>query len=416
MPNTTAGAKTRGRVPGPDFRISPLAAHAADMALGRWAPPTPVVAGAITVAAILHAATRDRAVARKAVERAGSIARELLTPEDLRFGCTNDPVGLDGPVAAVRTLVQHVKFRENAAAALTRHILESLLALVPRDSVDRGRVLSSLVSHGYEQTGYGLRTERITEVIRLGQALRSHELMYRGWSQLAAEYLVRGNLPGMERCARKTVKHAARMGDSRAMANATGHIGVITGMRGDPAGSVKILWAAVKGADHPHLRWLLLSNLGETLYRAGHFRESRAARAVAFKLAIEVNAVSVALGGYAACCAAMGDAAGVKWAVTQATRIACTRPPSRGIAQGLMGCADACAEVGLDDLARSLHRRGHDMATSFQFHDLTFRADPTTRAKKPKLVQFGGDAAKTLDSIVELAPDGMPSDSVLVPG
>ena len=78
-----------------------------------------------------------------------------------------------------------------------------------------------------------------------------------------------------------------------------------------------------------------------------------------------------------------------------------------------MGCADACGEVDLADLAKTLYDRGRAMADAYGYHDLQFRADPSVRRPRSTPVPLEGSVKSTLDSIAELAPDGVPTDAVL---
>jgi hypothetical protein len=165
-------------------------------------------------------------------------------------------------------------------------------------------------------------------------------------------------------------------------------------------------------ADHPLSRSNILTNLGETLYRGGHYAAARAARALALGTEPASHPVFVTLGGYAACCAALGDIEGVKWASGQAIRLAEGARASRQLAQGLMGCADACGEIGLRDVAKDLYDRGRAMADQYGFHDLQFRADPSAPRAQSQAPAAQADA-EVLASIVEMAPDGVALDTVL---
>ena len=88
--------------------------------------------------------------------------------------------------------------------------------------------------------------------------------------------------------------------------------------------------------------------------------------------------------------------------------------PNRSIAQGLFGCADACAEVGLTDLAVSLYRSAHEMADAQGYHDLRFWEDfKQPKGRKRVSLDVGADEVRR--SVLELAPEGVSSKRILVP-
>jgi hypothetical protein len=349
------------------------------------------------------------------IARSARLAEGLLRPEDLRYGALLDRIGTRGELPTLRMLAQLIHFRDRAPATLGLNILQSLRQLVPATSAEGGRLMGTIALYGYESGAYDLRAAMARQVVRLAYTLRDDHLQFLGWITLAGDAYMRGNLPRLERRAMRSLRLARRSGDVRAEGVAMTYSGIAAGMRGDHARATELLWKAYKADDHPRLRQTTLSNLGESLYLAGHFRESRAARAASFQYEQEPNSMCVAIGGYAVCSSALGDVAGVQWAVDQLLSIAGTYRESRGVAQGFLGCADACGEVGLLDLSRTLYQRGREIADRQGFHDLQFRADPAVRPASRTTVPFAGEAEEARASIRKMAPNGIALDSVLVP-
>jgi hypothetical protein len=413
MPQKPA-KQARRRASGPDLRVSPLVAYGDGTPTESWREPSPFVAGCIAVAAILHSATRERSAAAREqlLDRATEQMAALLDPAEATRGCGMDAVAPRSHLLPFYAAVDRMQLREGAPRSLMCHMLESLAALVPADSVEGGRILSARIMYAYDDVHNELRTELSRSLVLLGFRLRNHELLSRGWAHMQGRAIVVGNLPQSERAARRGYKHALLDGDKRLISTALNMRGVVAGMRGNVATSIRFLWEGLQTADHPTTQMGILANLGETLYRSGRYREARAARAMVL-LAGHGKFGYVSLGGYAVCCAALGDIDGVKWAAGQAMLVASSATPSRQLAQGLMGCADACGEVDLADLAKTLYDRGRAMADAHGYHDLQFRADPSVRRPRATPVPLDGSVKSTLDSIAELAPDGVPTDAVL---
>jgi tetratricopeptide (TPR) repeat protein len=247
-------------------------------------------------------------------------------------------------------------------------------------------------------------------ILRLGRQLRSQELVTYGWRYYASAAFHAGNLPLAEKYHRRMVKHADRFGDSRMSFVAALTDGVILGRHGDYAGSIERLWEAFTLADFDWIRGQAMANLGETLYRIGHFRAARAARSAALRMTPARYALLVNLGGYAVCSAALGDARGVQWAVSR-TRSLVGKENQLGMAQGLLGCADACAMVGLDGLARELYDDGIKRAIAGGYHDWAFRPNPVVnRPLPPGAQRLIGQAEKASQKVTDLAPEGVADD------
>ena len=399
------------------MRPTPVSAYRDAFPPGEWESPSPFVAGCISIATILQAATLDRSGATGAVDRAAHLAGELLPASVLRYGCRYEPIGVSTPVSALRTLVEHLEQRERYFVALAGHILDSLALLYPPDEIEGIRVLASRLRNASLRGLDDLRMERSRRLVEIGRKLHNEEVLFRGWGGIGGYAQIRGNMPYVRRALAREAKHAERVNDPRMQSIGMASRALAKGLSDDLAGCIELYWGALSLADHPELRFLFLGNVAHALYLSGHFRASRAARALVLRARPDVNTVFINLGGYAVACAGLRDVTGAAWASNEALRLSKLRGAARGAAQGLIGCADACAELGLLGLGKELRDAGLRIAEALGYHDLRFRTQP---AVAPSPVRrdtlFRGAAEAAIASIVEQAPDGVPDDFTLVPG
>jgi tetratricopeptide (TPR) repeat protein len=418
MPDKKVAATTRPRPRPADLRQSALATYREGLPGGAWEAPPPIVAGCISVATILQSATRasSKAARTRMIERAAAIADEFLTPAERAAGGHFDRVGFDSPALRIRALLEKMEEPGIRHRRLEDHVLQSLGDLYPPSTLDGGMILGARASVARFLSAPELTLERALALFRSARRQKDDALLANAWNQIGAYFEIRGNLPRTERAVRRIVKYAERAGDPRLMTQGFIVLGVARGLRGDYEESVRCLWRAYRTAEHPRLRSSALLNLAETLYRSGHYRAARAARAVILQSRPSNTALVISLGGYAVCCSALGDVHGVVWAAKQLEAIAGRYPESRPLAQGLLGGADACGEVGLNEQARALYERGMAMAEARGYHDLRFRPDPTARVvKRIEVQQLEGEAGRARDSIVRMAPHGVAVDYTPVP-
>ena len=371
-------------------------------------------AGALMIATSLQlAADLPRGSDRDAlVERARESAARLLGGGVMAESWL-DPVGCGSPTGSLRALAQWLNIRDHIP--LGTHIVESLLILSEPDSLEQGRVLMQLGSQAGLSGNGDMMAEHSRVILTLGRRLRSDELLYKGWVHQNAHRYQRGNVPAWGVAVRRVVKYAERMGDPRLMSLALNMRMTVLGQHGQLADAIAEGWRGVEMCDHPAIRERLLVNIGEALKLAGDYRAARAAAAALLRTPLEPSIMTALLGAYAESCAALDDAAGVQWATEQAlARTADPSRVSRGYAMGLMGCADACGLAGLDALAGEVFSRAKAIAEAKGYHDLRLRtmykARPVTRdVARP----FSGFAEHARQSILDLAPDGVPLTLVL---
>ena len=396
-----------------NLRPSAIDAYRQSLPGGQWEAPTPSVATWIRIATLLHAGSAGRTSAERdaLVEHCSRIARES-TSDAYALEATQDPHGIDSPTAVLRGLAEHV-VRYNQIH-LGAHMLSSLYDLYASDAIESSRILALLrvvaTLTGQEE----ISLARSRRLFATASQLRHPELLYKAWTGLVSYFYARGNLPRMAIATRRALKYAERIGTGRLIALALSSRSAALGLSGDYGQAVADCWRGLTLTDHPQVRVQLLGNAAETLYRGGHWRASRAARAAILTHRLEPDPLLVILGGYAVTCSALGDVAGVRWAADQALAFTSAHRFSRGGAQGLLGCAQACGEVGLYELAATLYTRGMAIAEANGYHDLRFRPEPAKQPRKAQLAEpFRGDAANALRRIEDLAPDGVAADLVL---
>jgi hypothetical protein len=400
------------------FRLSASEAYARDCA-GEWQPPTPLLAAAITIATRLQAAAAALPPAEQVavVASCETEARDLVVRAGLHPQQVQDSSRDPGAATSLRVLRGQVAGAGHDTLAL--HLVESLMEIYSPDAVEHGRLIDMLRVLAFLRGDLEREWAHIVRLLMLGRQLRSEELLFRAWSAAGQNALQRGNLPDYARRIARCRKYAERIGDPRLIAYAHEQHAILMGLRGDHAAALVLHWRSLALTDHPTAVLVTLGNAAETLYRCGQFRAARSARARAIALC-RFNDFTITvyhLGGYAGCCAALGDVDGVQWSARQVLRFPGAARDNRPFAQGLLGIADACGQVGLDALASELYALGISIADAKGFHDLRFRPRPAKQpAPRAVALPLAGEAEKALQSILDLAPDGVARDLELVAG
>lgn len=402
-----------------ELRQSPVAAYRDDLGQAPWEPPSPLAAAGISIAVLLQAAMHEPSPADRElmIGQAAHVAATVVPLEDLVNCYRYDAHGTASAGATLRSFAELLE--DGHFQNLARDIIDSLTLLYADDSVERGRTIMSHLRRAITNGEDDLVLARGKSLVAMGRRLRNAELLSFGWVGAACHAQLHGNLPRLERAAARAMKYARRTNDGYVLAMAENLAGVAAGLRGNLQASIEAFWRALQLTHHRKLRWMTLSSLAHSLYQAKDFRASRAARAMVVMNGGDINSRCSSLGGYAVSCAALGDRAGARWAAEQALAIHNSRNlrgmrTSRDIAQGLLGCAEACGQVGLDDLGRELYRRGMAIADAHGYHDLRFKPDPTVRAESRAAVPLVGGAQEARDYFVRMAPDGVAADFTLV--
>jgi len=361
--------------------ISPLVSLRADLA-GR--STTREDDDAIVVAALLrHAAAQPgtKASARSIAE-ARRIARRALTPAQLRQGPGFDEPRGGQRFRSIRTYADHMMHGQGRAF-LASNMLESLARVIPDDSPERGLLLSQRAAASWYLGDNEIATERYRQVVRLGTKTRNAELIARGLHGAASVRLSAGNLPAAERLCRRALKFMA--GVPRTAAHITLKLAIIKAVRGDFDTAVDYAWRACKLAKKFDTdRQVVLANLAQMLFDAGHPAASRAAAAHLLRQALPHSVLFGVISTYARASAAVGDADAVDWCAAQLLEL--SKPPSfaQHVADSLLECSFALEEIGRTGKANRLRRRAHAMAVHHGYHGIAYLAEHSTPRGKPR--------------------------------
>ena len=392
-------------VPAVNLRPSATDAYRQDVGSREWEPPTPYLARSIEIATVLDAATavEDNPDRDMLLIHATHLALELLAPET-SIDCWHDFSDANAPTTSLRALVQQLRLRGHPR--LSAHILDSVGVLFPPHSMEGLRILHARAAGAWGDGDEVLLKERAGKMFALARGIGTDEALFHAWTILETTPFQRGNLPAFAKAAARSLKYAIRSKNPRAMSSAYNSISIVHGSRGEFGKAIIANWQAISLSDHPLQLMLILGNTAETLHRAGCYAAARSARAVVLsrKLEIGPNQLFVNLGGYAESCAALGDTSGVRWAAGQTLKLLPAQRQARGIAQGLFGCANACARLGLTNLARPLRAEGMAIADAKGYHDLRLMPEPSVGEAVAPL-DAAADAAR--QSIEDLAPEGV---------
>lgn len=384
--------------------ISPLISLRADLA-GR--PATREDDDAIIVAALLrHAAAHPGTkAAAKSLATARRVARRALTPEQLRQGPVFEQTRRGLPFRAIRGLADHV-MRDRGAAVLASNMLDSLAAIIPADSPEHGLLLSQRAATSWYLGDNDVSAERYRQVIRLGKKRRQPELIARGVHGLAHVRMSAGNLPEAERLSKRALEYAGGA-FPRVAAQPTLKLAVINAVRGDFDKALEYAWSAYKMTEKYEVdRRVVLANLAQILYDAGHPHASRAAASHLLRQRLEHSSVFAVLGTYARASAALNDSRAVDWSASRMLELAKQPSFAQHVADGLLECSFALDEVGRSTRAKRLRAQALEIAVRHGYYDIAYLAEHSTPRGKPRTP---GRVTKATQAIVSkvsaLEPD-----------
>ena len=370
----------RSSLPG-SSGISPLISLRADLA-GR--STTREDDDAIVVAALLrHAAAQPGTKASaRSIATARRIAQRALTPDQLRQGPGFDEPRRGQRFRSIRTFADHM-MHVRGRAFLANNMLESLVTIVPVTAPERGLLLSQRAALSWYLGDNEIAAERYRKVVLLGTKTRNAELIARGLHGAASVRLSAGNLPAAERLCRRALKFME--GVPRTAAHVTLKLAIINAVRGHFDIALDYAWRAYKLAKKFEMdRHVVLVNLAQILYDAGHPAASRAAATHLLRQSLPHSQLFGALGTYARASAAMGDSDAVDWCSGQLLEL--SKPPSfaQHVADSLLECSFALEEVGRTGKANRLRRRAHAIAVHHGYHDIAYLAEHSTPRGKPR--------------------------------
>ena len=365
-----------------DNGVSPLSSLRTDLA-GR--PTTPHDDVAIVVASLLRRAAQlpHDAVGARAHALASRFARRSLPPEVLRHGPVFDEPGRRSPNKVLRTFADET-MRVHGSLALASNMLESLATLVAPDSYEGGLLLSQRAAIAFYAGETDMSNERYRQVIRLGKRLGERELVARGMLGLAGVRMVAGNYPEGERASKRAIRYCGNM-FPRLRGNATLRLAVVYATRGLFDRALDHAWRAYKLVRRIELdRQLVLVNLAQILYDAGHPEAARAAASHLLRQKLQRQQLLGVLGTYACASAATHDGGAVEWASRQLWRLAKAPWFTQTLADALLDCSFALEEIGHVARAARLRARARETAVRHGYHDIAYLAEHSIRRGRPR--------------------------------
>jgi hypothetical protein len=271
----------------------------------------------------------------------------------------------------------------NGRALLANSMLESLEAIVPANSPERGLLLSQRAASSWYLGDTELSAQRYRELIRLGRKQGDRELIARGLHGAAHVRMGAGNLPAAERLAKRALKFASSF--PRTTAQAVLKLAIINAVRGDFDTALDYAWQSYKSTRKFALdRRVVLANLAQILYDAGHPAASRAAATHLLRQQIGVTQAFAVLGTFARASAALDDAAAVDWCASRLLEL--SKPPTfaQHVADAFLECSFALEDVGRKGKANRLRKQAFAIATRHGYHDIAYLAEHSTPRGKPR--------------------------------
>jgi tetratricopeptide (TPR) repeat protein len=389
------------------FGVSPLISLRADLA-GR--PTTREDDEAIVVAALLrHAAARPGTKASaKSLARARRIVQRALTPDQLWQGPGFDEPRRGLRFKVFRAFADHV-MRVRGSATLANNMLDSLAMLIPLASPEGGLLLSQRAATSWYLGDNEVSAERYRQVMRLGKKIREPELIARGMHGLAHVRMSAGNLPEAERLSKRAIELASGS-FPRVSAQPTLKLAIINAVRGDFDAALRYAWRAYELSRKFEMdRRVVLANLAQILYDAGHPQASRAAASHLLRLRLEHAIVFSVLGTYARASAALDDSRAVHWCATQLLELARRPSFAQHVADALLECSFALGDVGRSEMAGRLRTRAQEIAVRHGYHDIAYLAEHSTPRGRPRTPARVTRATQAIVSEVRaLEPDNRP--------
>jgi tetratricopeptide (TPR) repeat protein len=266
---------------------------------------------------------------------------------------------------------------DDGAWGLAYSTLSILVDAEPRLRVlERGRVLAQMGRVAWKAGALETARDQYRRVEVLGRAARSAELRVRAWVGYSILARLRGNYPEVRKWATRAAEEADRAQLAALGSLAYHSLMVSAGVAGDFNGALIYGWRAFEGATgDPEREASMLLNLSQLLYETGHAEAALHGFTAALAREPVARLALPALGGLALAGSALGDAARVRAAHTQAERlIAGGRLPYES-ASALVELSEALAAIGDAAGSADCRARAREIATRQGYHEFTHRLD-----------------------------------------
>jgi tetratricopeptide (TPR) repeat protein len=247
--------------------------------------------------------------------------------------------------------------------------------------------------------------DRATDLLALGEREREPELVGLAWVAFAALAQMRGNYPELERVAGEIERIAARLSNPYFLRIARNARMIVAGVRKEYGRALQHAWAVYEESiGVPFYEAEILQNIGQLLLEAGHPNEARAAFSRVISQPLPARFLLPALGGLALAGAQTRRDATVLWAAAQASAFDVAVTPKYPLAYALVECASACEAIGRPTEARAARERAAQLADSFNFHEIAFRAGESIAAPS----RLDAQSQAVVRQVVAHEPDRQP--------
>ncbi len=280
------------------------------------------------------------------------------------------------------------------------------------DDVQRGSVALHRARISWKLGDLDDAADRCRAVARLARRTRSAELHARVAMARCIIAQLRGNLPEMERQARRASRIAARHDFTRLLRDAHNILMIVAGMRLELDEALTYGWRVYEASSgEPMAEAETLQNVGQVLLDAGHPQEAIAAFSSVVARELPARFILPALGGLAVAGAVTGQRDLVEWAASEVERVGDLAAPRWSVGMALVECAAALSIIQPGSRAEALRVRAMEIAAAHGFHEMAFRAEALTSpspAVAAPVHAFGRRAAGVARKVAWLEPERLP--------
>jgi hypothetical protein len=321
------------------------------------------------------------AAARRSLGTARRIARQLLTPREIKDGPYFDEPGSPSPIRLFRMVVDRAI--RTGQVSLASRMLDSLTTMVQPNTLEAGRLLSNRAAASWYAGHHELSLAQYRQLERMGRRLRKPELVARGLHGMMLATWSAGNLPGAVGLAKRAIRAAGKE-CPRVASTSTLTLAVNAAVNGDFDSALAFAWRSYKLAGQNGQRENALINITQILVDAGYPGAAQVAAKHLLRNRSFVAAPAI-IGAYALASASLGDVAAVEWAVEQAVDAAKSPGFQREKADSLLECSFALEQIGRASRAAHIRARSQALAMRHGFHDIAYLAEQGIRRGAPRL-------------------------------
>jgi tetratricopeptide (TPR) repeat protein len=365
-----------------DAGISPLISLRAD--LGERAITREDDDAVLLAALLRHAALRPASrESKRSLTAARRIARRMVSAEDLRYGPGFDEPGGRMPFKLLRAAADRT-MRMQGNMLLASRMLDSLAALIPRETAEGGRLLAQRAATAFYLGDNELSIERYHQVARLGRKIGEPELVARGAHGVATARMTAGNIPEAEQLMQRAIALAGSR-FRRIASQSILKLAIIHAMRGDFDNAVTLAWRAYQLARRCEAdRRVVMLNLAQLLLDAGHPEASRAASAHLLRLPMQRGQRLAVMATHARAAGQLGDVATVRKCA--ALMLEATKSPAfvQALSDSLLECSHALDDIGRTAEGSQLRAQAREIALRHGYHDIAYMAEHGMRRGKPR--------------------------------